>query len=45
MQDVLDFLYGSMPWHATWTTDICVEDMLNIRVRDMAILGEFRVTR
>ena len=44
MQDVLDFLYGRMSWHATWTTDISVEDMLDTKVRDMAVLGEFTVT-
>jgi hypothetical protein len=39
MQDVLNYLSEYKAW--SWTTDVPVEEMLDTKVYDMAILGEF----
>ena len=41
MQNVLDYLWGAVAWHASWTTEVPVEEMLDTRVCDIAILGDF----
>jgi hypothetical protein len=39
MRNVLEYLGDYNAWH--WTTDVSVEEMLDTKVRDIAILGEF----
>ncbi len=41
MQEVLDYLWGPEEWHASWTSDVSVEEMLDTKVCNIDVLGEF----